>query len=100
TVNEYDVIHLWDVATGEVIQTIQRDWGSENLVFSADSQTLASCGWDVNLWDTNTGKSIKTLNGHIDSVFDIAFSHDGRTLASCGRDSTVILWDIENLDDY
>jgi WD40 repeat protein len=66
------------------------------LAFSPDGKVLASCGSEnrIRLWDPNTGKEVRALEGHESSVVCIAFSKDGKTLASLARDATVRIWDV------
>ncbi len=63
--------------------------------FSPDGKILASASSDntVKLWDTATGKEIKTLTGHTYVIHDVSFSPDGKILASASDDKTVKLWD-------
>ncbi|MEM6752517.1 MAG: WD40 repeat domain-containing protein, partial [Cyanobacteria bacterium P01_C01_bin.38] len=63
--------------------------------FSPDGKMLASASGDnsVKLWDTNTGKLIKTLTGHTNFVNGVSFSPDGKMLASASADNSVKLWD-------
>jgi hypothetical protein len=66
--------------------------------FSPDSRLLASSGYDalVKLWDTATGREIKTLHGHSLNVNTLAFSPDGKLLVSGSDDGSARLWDISS----
>ncbi|KAI9772504.1 MAG: hypothetical protein M1840_000709 [Geoglossum simile] len=102
-----DTIRLWDLKTGASRSTIQSyshlfnvappppPW-TDTIAFSPDGQLLASSlrGSIIGLWDSKTGASRGTLEGHSSFVDAMTFSPDGQLLASasCG-DSTVRLWD-------
>lgn len=63
-----------------------------------DSNELATCGNDnmVKIWDLETFKLKKVLEGHTNFVYSVKFSkRDSNTLLSCGEDRSLIVWDIE-----
>ena len=88
---------LWDVATREIIATLEGHtepvW---SVAFSPDGTRLASASSDetIKLWDVATRAEIATLEGHTEPVWSVAFSPDGTRLASASFDGTVILWDV------
>lgn len=97
TSSDDTTIKLWDVTTGECLQTL---WGHNSWVhcisFSPNGQILASGSRDqtVKLWDWHTGECLHTLAGHIGEVKTIAFSSCGRFLASGSYDNTIKLWNL------
>jgi hypothetical protein len=71
--------------------------------WSPDGKTLASGGYDARivLWDTASGKQLRSLLGHNGAIFSLSFSPDGSLLASASADQTVKIWrvrDGERLD--
>lgn len=50
--------------------------------------------YDLRLWDTATGETVRTFAGHTGAVWDVALNQDGTQALSASSDHTVILWDV------
>lgn len=74
------ILKLWDVETGQNIDTFQVEEGStDSISFSPDGKILA---WADRLWDVDTGQQ---LDIPLDNrLFEIVFSPDGKILAGTG----------------
>jgi WD40 repeat protein/tRNA A-37 threonylcarbamoyl transferase component Bud32 len=64
------------------------------LAYSPDGKTLASAGLGntVRLWDVDSGRVVRSLQGHNETVYSLAYSPKGEYLASAGTDMTVEVW--------
>ena len=101
--NEDGTVWVWDMHTGEHIQTFRAaDWVL-SVAFSPDGKTIASGGGNVeglgpgiHLRDAHTGKLLKTLEGHVYDTLSVCFSPDGKTLASGGEEGNydIRLWNV------
>jgi WD40 repeat protein len=91
-------IKLWDVKTGNLLQTLPgHSHQVLSVAYSPDGQTLASGSRDktIKLWNVKTGNLLQTLAGDSDWVSSVAYSPDGQTLASGGGDETIKLWNVK-----
>jgi WD40 repeat protein len=87
------VIRLWDVATGELLETLNGNTAYiTNITFNPDGKMLASASSDgsVKLWDVKTGEILAALD--IPDASSVAFSPDGTLLATDG--GIVRLWGV------
>ena len=91
------VIKIWQIDTGECLQTIAAHAGSwvPRLVFSADSRTLMSSGGEdgsVRLWDVETGSCQQMFEFDCETLY-CDFSPDNRSIAVALDDRTITLWE-------
>ncbi|MGH7999357.1 MAG: WD40 repeat domain-containing protein, partial [Brasilonema sp.] len=90
------------ITNPQLIYTFTEHSGTiKSLVFTPDSRTLISGGYDnegiIRLWDTTTGKRLGIIRrAHKTAVESIVISPDGQTLASGSDDNTINLWNLKN----
>ncbi len=91
--------HIWDLATGKPLVTVQQGVHVHGVAFSPDGSRFATASNDpegeVRLWNAATGQLLQTYSGHTDSALAVAFSHDGRRLVSASYDNTARVWDVD-----
>ncbi|QBD81663.1 WD40 repeat domain-containing protein [Ktedonosporobacter rubrisoli] len=64
--------------------------------WSPNSSVLAAGAYKiVQLWDSQTGKNLATLQGHTEQVYATKWSPDGNLLATASEDQSVLIWDIK-----
>lgn len=68
------------------------------VAVSGDGRLAVSASDDATLkvWDTETGRELRTLRGHATSVYRLALSEDGRIAVSASDDKTLKVWDVES----
>jgi WD40 repeat protein/tRNA A-37 threonylcarbamoyl transferase component Bud32 len=91
---------VWDLDTGEEreIQNSRRqEWHS--IWFNpAGTRVMTVQDYRTNIiqmWDVATGREVRSLTGHGNSITAHAFSPDGSRLATASRDQTIRLWNAE-----
>jgi WD40 repeat protein len=67
------------------------------VAIAPDGKTAISASWDYTLkiWDTETGRELKTLTGHSWGVTAVAIAPEGKTAISASSDKTLKIWDTE-----
>jgi small GTP-binding protein len=87
--------------SGQVAEKVlQLDYGLPTIwayAFSPDGKRTLTGAEDhsVRLWNMETGRCIRVLEGHSGPVRSVAWSNDQRCALSGSEDQTVRLWDVE-----
>lgn len=87
-IGDYDRVHVWEAPDGNertVITGLGK--GLVTLALSSDGATLATLFNDghVSLWHTRTGRSLLSLDPHLQQAHKLTFSPDGRFLLCLGE---------------
>ncbi|XVF03530.1 hypothetical protein REPUB_Repub05bG0002100 [Reevesia pubescens] len=74
-------------------------WPVNHTSLSPDGKLLIIVGDnpDVMLVDSDTGKTVMPLHGHLDFSFASAWHPDGVTFSTGNQDKTCRIWDVRNL---
>jgi len=95
-------IKLWNTLAEckyTITEDMHTDWVS-CVVFSPSAKMplIVSAGWDklVKVWNLSNCKLRTNLVGHANVVYTTTVSPDGSLCASGGKDSTAMLWDVND----
>ena len=96
-----DSVVLFDINSGIKLQVLEEKDNFHNaeitcIAFSSDSKLVASGSYDhtIRLWNVDTGKQIKIIEGHKTTIFNLLFIDKDRTLVSASADKTLCFWQI------
>src|SRR5690606_26038849 len=92
----YDTkIGLWDVASGELLRSIELHTGAiSDRSFGPDGTLLASASADetAKVWRVSDGERVDTLHQPEGEQFAITFSPDGQFIIAAGADNVIRMW--------
>jgi guanine nucleotide-binding protein subunit beta-5 len=90
---------LWDVESGELLQTFEGHMAevlSAAICPSSTSQIFASAGSDctVRIWDVRTGKCSQIFQGHEADINSVRFHPSGDAVGTAADDGSCRLFDL------
>lgn len=86
-----DHLHIWDATTGLLIKEIE-GYVNTSVSFSPNGKYIVA---DTYILEAQTGKELRKLEGHTDSVTHAVFSPDGKRIVTTSWDHTVRVWNVE-----
>lgn len=100
--HHYDAVALFDVNSGEKIREFREHlpnahWSEITAhTFSSDGKLLASGAYDhtVRVWDVATGKQLKMMENHTQTIPEVFFVDNDKTLISTSMDGYIRFWKI------
>jgi WD40 repeat protein len=68
------------------------------VAIAPDGRRAVSASDDntLKVWDLESGRELRTLEGHSNAVDRVAIAPDGRRAVSASRDKTLTIWDLES----
>lgn len=92
-------VGLWRLDGNEVVWLEGHAAAVKTAIFLSDG--LAASGGDdfaIEIWDLESGQSVRQLEGHKGQINGLAVSPNGKVLASASWDGSLRLWDIASGD--
>lgn len=92
-------VREYDMERFQLLNHLRFPWPVNHTSVSPDRRLIAIVGDHVDglLVDSQSGKTVATVVGHLDFSFASAWHPDGRIFATGNQDKTCRVWDIRNL---
>lgn len=91
------VVQMFDAMSGNPVRSFTGgDQTPFALAVRPDGLEIASADFghaEISVWDTGSGRIVRTLTGHAWPIRALEYSRDGRFLASAAPGGGVIVWD-------
>ena len=102
TASNDNTARIWDAETGEELHALAGASETGNVrsaIFSPDGTKVftgstGAEGMNGRIWNVESGRLLRTLEGRVNDGAVVAFSPDGRTIVA-GVGSTAQIWDVE-----
>lgn len=90
-------LNFWNFETWKIESQGEIGGSITSLAFSPDGKRIVLASYDktVYIWDVETKKEIRRLEGHTGCVNSAAFSPDGKQIVTASTDDTARIWDAE-----
>ncbi len=88
-------VFLWDTATARRLRSLEPqnpDHESYAIAFSPDGKYVLGGGYDLNIWEADTGKLVRTIDVP-GSIQVVAYTPDGRQLVAATSDMDIVFFD-------
>ncbi len=97
TASNDHTLKVWNVITGELMQTLvgHKGWVFDVAVIDSNRVISASFDKTLKVWNLQTGQIERTLIGHKEWVSSVVRIND-KYVASASSDRTVKIWNIES----
>lgn len=89
-------IKLWNIINEEEIKINAHRFSINSVIFSPQEDLILSGSKDntIKLWETQTGREIKTYEGHEGDVYSVCFNRKGDKIVSGSQDCTIRIWNV------
>lgn len=96
----FQELTVWDAASGALLKTLKHPGWVMSVTFSPDGKQILTGGEDhkVRVWQTETGRLVRTLEGHSGTIRSVAVSADGARIVSGSEDTMIKIWNANNGD--